>query len=76
MPMLCSLCRGQRKRLLNKTHVMAKKSDMVLKLLKGEKDAKQLEWWYRFLLRRSMVMSEIEKNIPESQASANRSVRR
>ena len=59
-----TLTRGQRKRLLNKTHVMAKKSDMVLKLLKGEKDAKQLD----------MVMSEIEKNIPEPQASANRSV--
>ena len=43
MPVLFSFCRGQRKRLLNKTHVMAKKSDMVLKLLKGEKGAKQLE---------------------------------
>ncbi|KAK8825986.1 hypothetical protein AV274_5896 [Blastocystis sp. ATCC 50177/Nand II] len=52
-----ALTRGQRKRLLNKTHVMAKKSDLVLKLLKNEKSAKRL----------SSVMDELEKDPLESQ---------
>lgn len=59
---------GQRKRLINKTHVIAKKSLAVLSLLKGKDNQKRMEYiWSRFIPCRK-VMEQLSSEQPDNQA--------
>ena len=59
---------GQRKRLINKTHVIAKKSLAVLSLLKGKDKQKQMEYNWSCFIPCRKVVEQMSTEQPDNQA--------